>query len=558
MSRTQPHVRADIYSFDPPIEGMNRKNFMLNDIFFPKPPVTKGRAKYTVSLPSKTNSSTSKSGSGPVVNLPSKLNPGNSGAFGRKSDAASVSNWRKPSSSPLTAQPSVNENSPQVLETVSRSPPPESSSVKATVPNSQSPTVSVTGSAKQQQRTSKMPVGADVAFYRDSRAGDSKEEGVTVKFIVSSELEEESSTAASTGERVVSKVDDVANASSLDSKKESTGDMAAYSPARSNNMPWPKSPKALHTKDSPSRAPDPEHLRAVWSSTSNKAEAPSVNSLAKIADDLGAVPFTIQEVKSEDGGTPPPPSSGPPSRMSSYDVTRAFQQVPTPSVSSSTSRSGHLSNVSSPPTTHRQPHPPNPVPTPNMRPMYPGYGSPMMSSPSQSMVYPMSMTPSPRPMVPTAQQYPQPMWMGPPPPGTMMRSPYMTQLMPYPPPPGYPPPQNMQGGMHPPPQPNGTPGRPNGLPLISPVLAHAHASPMYTPSPVLMHAQAVPPPHNHNHTHPYPNPGQPPRQGQPPRAGYDHHSHPGGPYAHTPSHPHPPQGALYNAVPSNSFDRPSW
>lgn len=239
-------------------------------------------------------------------------------------------------------------------------------------------------------------------------------------------------------------------------------------------MPWPKSPKALRTKDSPSRVPDSGELKALWSSTANRTEEPAMNSLAKIGDDMGAVPFTIQDVKSEDGGTPPPPASGPPSRMSLHDVTRAFQTVPTQSISSSTPRSGVLSTVSSPPTTHRQPlpnNPPNPMSTSNMRSMYPPYGSPMLSSPSPTMIYPTSMTPSPVPRPMVATPYGQPMWVAAPPPGTMMRpvpSSYI-HLMPYPPP-GYPapPPQGMQGGMHPPPQPNGTPGRPNGIPLVSP------------------------------------------------------------------------------------------
>lgn len=227
MSKTQPHVRADIYSFEPPIEGMNRKDFSINDIHFRKPAFLKGKPKYIVSLPSKAVPSVPKSGSGPVVNLPSKLNPGNTGTFGRKSDASNVASWRKPPPSPLATQPSANQDSPQILETVSRSPPPESSSVKTTVTSSQSPTVSVTGSAKQQQRA-KMGVGADVAFYRDSRAGESKEEAVAVKFIVSSELEEESS-SKETMNRIVSKVNDATSAS-LEGRKQSTvSPTASYS-----------------------------------------------------------------------------------------------------------------------------------------------------------------------------------------------------------------------------------------------------------------------------------------------------------------------------------------
>ena len=54
-----------------------------------------------------------------------------------------------------------------------------------------------------------------------------------------------------------------------------------------------KSPKAFAAKESPARAPDPEHLKAVWSQTAAQEALPVVNSLEGIADDLTAVPFTL-------------------------------------------------------------------------------------------------------------------------------------------------------------------------------------------------------------------------------------------------------------------------
>ncbi|CAL1696425.1 unnamed protein product [Somion occarium] len=533
MSKTQPHIRSDIYTFDPPIEHMNRRDFHLNDIFFRKPLVVKGRVKYTVLLPSRR--ATSSKAIGPVVNLPAKSVAG----FGRKNGASDGSSWRKPPPSPLSSQPAVGEEGPQTLETVSRSPPPESSSVKTTE-FSERPTVSVTAAAAAKSRPQpKMPAGTDVAFYRDSRAEDlSKQAKATVKFIVSSELEEEPSSVvggftnhdatspapkADATDKVAVKADGLKLAPEV--KRQSAAELGPNSPARSNSLPWPKPSKTSGSKDSPSRAPDPEHLKAVWSSPAHKSSVSPVNSLENIGDDLTGVPFTIQDVKSEGGETPPPPSSGPPSRMSLHDVTRAFQQVPTSSSSlSSSHRTGPLSGLSSPSAAHRQPvptHPPSSVPTPNLRPMYPAYPSPMLSSPSPTMVYPMSMTPSPVPrhmVVPGPSQYPQPMWVPvpgpPPPPGTMMRpmaSPYGPQYMPYPT--GAPmyaghPQSNAQGSM-PPPQPNGVSNRPNGVNVMSPVLAHAN--PMYAPSPVLMHTpvSALPPGHT------YPNHSQQPRgQGQ--------------------------------------------
>lgn len=306
---------------------------------------------------------------------------------------------------------------------------------------------------------------------------------------------------------------------------------------------------------------------------------------------MPAVPLSIFDVKSEDGETPPPTtSSNPPSRMSQHDVTRAFQQVPTSAHSNLVPHgpaSASHTSITSPPTrplNHAMPPPPHPGAS--VRPMYPGHGypSPLLGSPSPTVVYPMSMTPSPipRPMVVNGgPQYPQPMWVpipGPPTsqPNGMMRPgpPYGPQLMPYPPPGGmYPPPHNMQGNV--PQAPNGMQNRPpNGMPLLSPVMAHAHAHPhphngpphpVYAQSPVLMHASAQGHP-----GHAYPGPNH--SQHQPPRGrgAYDPshahahpHAHPPAPgmMPYTPGGSHPPHQAAptYTAVPSNaSFDRPHW
>ena len=299
---------------------------------------------------------------------------------------------------------------------------------------------------------------------------------------------------------------------------------------------------------------------------------------------MPAVSFSILEVKSEDGETPPPTtSSNPPSRMSQHDVTRAFQQVPTSSSTATTHRvapaptpsaamitsppSRPLNHAMPPPQQHLQQHPGGPV-----RSMYPGYPSPLLSSPSPTVVYPMSMTPSPipRPMVVNGAppQYPQAMWVpmpGPPTsaPNGMVRPapPYGAPLMPYPPPPAgmYAPPPGMQGGV-PHQQPNGMQNRvPNGM-MLSPVMPQAHAHPhphphggpppsMYAQSPVLMHSPAA----GHQVGHTYPHANQPPR-GQM-RGAYDHT--PGMMPFSTAGPHHPPQGApTYTAVPSNSFDRP--
>jgi serine/arginine repetitive matrix protein 2 len=268
----------------------------------------------------------------------------------------------------------------------------------------------------------------------------------------------------------------------------------------------------MSLKESPARGPDPEHLRAVWSQTSNKSGLHSVNSLEGIADDLTALPFTLQEVKSEDGETPPPSVSAAPSRMSLHDVTKAFQQVPSSSSNSSTS------HRSPPITATPATRPPNyayalPPPPPNsMRPNYGAYPSPMLShSPSPGIMYPHPMASSPVPSrMPVnghTPVYNPPMWMsmtGPPPQnhGNMMRpmaSPYPAQLMPYPSPAtpamyASQSPANMQNTSQ---QAGGQNSRDRNMSLMSPVMPHA-APAMYG-SPVLLHTPVMSVPQNHSY-----------------------------------------------------------
>lgn len=194
MSKTVPHVRSDIFSWDPPIEGMNRRDFHLNDILFQRPHVMKGRIRYNISLPRFHR------GGKPVVNLPPRPNgPPVNGTFGKRGEADEASTWRKPA--PPTPNPLVKGlESQEGLATTSRSPPPETPSAAVTSPKSKteevtSPTVSVAAAVRSRTQP-KMPHGSDVAFYRDSRSDNAPAPGTAVKFIFSSELEESTATAA--------------------------------------------------------------------------------------------------------------------------------------------------------------------------------------------------------------------------------------------------------------------------------------------------------------------------------------------------------------------------
>ena len=314
-------------------------------------------------------------------------------------------------------------------------------------------------------------------------------------------------------------------------------------PTQHTSTTWP----AFSLKESPARAPDPEHLKAVWSQASDKAKLPAINSLEGIVDDLTALPFTLQDVKSEDGETPPP--SVVPTRMTMHDVTRAFQQVPPSSSSSSIHR---VTSISPPTPMHpsqRQLGYSYALPPPTnaeLRPNFSPYSSPMLShSPTPAMIFPPPMQNHvPRiPMNGHTSVY-NPMWVTLAGPTTQnnggmirpMGSPYQAQMIPYPSPSTpavYGPPPNMPNNISTAPsQTNATRGR---IPLMSPAMPHVapHSNvPMYAGSPVLVHTPMQMAP-----GHPY-LAGPPGRRTDPP-------GHP--PLQQTPSH-----NTGY------TFVRPSW
>lgn len=346
-------------------------------------------------------------------------------------------------------------------------------------------------------------------------------------------------------------------------------------PSHASALPWAKSP---------ARVPDPEHLKAVWSQAPSKERISTHNSLKGISDELPAVPFNFQDVKSDDGGTSPPGSTpgpvAPPSRMSASEVTRAFQTVPPgPSnpLTPSSSRSNPFSSTTSSPLGGPKVLKPAPGPigylppqfNPNARPHYLGYPSPMTShSPSPTLMYshvmPNGMTHPPAP-----SPYGQPMWMhvgtmspqtpqmGRPPPPTQ----YSPSLMPYHPVPGG------QNGMYQPPpghhNPQGSPasyGSPTGSHmLVSPVLPHATPvqahMPMYAASPVML---TVPPPGSAPQPQPYPGAVGMGRGGMPVRNPMDSRQRPPTGPPGAPGVRFPPHNPGYTHVSPQSFIRPSW
>ncbi|KNZ71252.1 hypothetical protein J132_00104, partial [Termitomyces sp. J132] len=524
-------LRMDILSFDPPVQGMNKRDLSVNDVLFHKPSGGyRAKSKYRVNLPR----------SRPALRIgitPQQLpfKAAGVGAFGRPSEADGMPSWRKPI---LTKQ--EEENVISVIENdLATSPTAKASSVVVGSTLVSKPPASTTkshGATHARPRAPKMPAGSAVAIYRDSRIDVvDVDPHTSVNFIVGSELESQQPSQATTPNEQLNVAVTLpippalssdsmqnVNKSQINGIKEATSSLA---PPSKSSLPMP-------VKDSPARGPDPEHLRAVWSQTSNKAGIHGVNSLEGIGDDLTALPFTLQDVKSEDGETPPPSVSAPPSRMSIHDVTKAFQQVPESSSNSSSSRR-------TPPLTAPPARPPNyaygllPHPTNTIRPSY-SYAPPIMS-PSPSLMYPSVMPTSPAPgRMPInghTPLYGQPMWMAMPAgsaPQThanMMRpmtSPYPAHMITYSPGPpmyGPQPPANQaqQSG----PQMN----RDRSIPMMSPVMPPA--GPVMYGSPIMMPAHAAVAP-NHSYLVPpgrgqtrVDNSGQIPQTPQQPHSPYN-------------------------------------
>lgn len=333
---------------------------------------------------------------------------------------------------------------------------------------------------------------------------------------------------------------------------------------------WGKSPLSFSARS----APDPEHLKAVWSQAPGRSAGSTSNSLKGIADDLPSIPFTVQDMKSEDGETPPP-SAPPtaPSRLSLQEVTRAFQQVPdappqnVPSRPPSYAQTPLLSSGNA--QNHRSTQPVA-ITLPQqhgVRPAFGPYPHTMVGhSPSPTLMYAPGV-PSPVAHHRMAVSGPSPpiahgMWLPTPPPPPSQPGSFMR-------PTGVPPPQQM---MYPSPAPGPAPGvsgqmmhrrmsvvSPAGVPAPSaPSMYHGHPmdiqSHMHARSPHLSHAHAVGHPVQHMHVgHMFSSPqsGQAPamyavpvgagRGGMVPRPGYEGYP------------PVAPHNGSYQSVPSTSF-----
>ena len=344
------------------------------------------------------------------------------------------------------------------------------------------------------------------------------------------------------------------------------------SPLRSLPVTPPPQSISSSWSKSPARVPDPEHLKAVWSQASEKDSAPTVNSLKEIADDLTTVPFSILEVKSEDGGTPPPQVPvAPPSRMSASEVTRAFQTVPSAPSNNSPLHTNPFNPGLSPPLgVHDKALRQAPVGFPQppsaqhiARPHYMGYPASMEShSPSPPTLVYSHVMPNGMQSSPSGTPYGQPLWMqlGP----QMVRpqppSPYNPSLMPYHMP-------SAQNGVYPSsvgaPSSQGSPApypsAPPSQMLVSPVLPQAAPVPphmMYATSPMLV---PVPPPGGAPvQPHPYPGVVGMGRNNVPLRNPIDSRQPPNTTHPQQQASRFPVHNSGFSQVPPQTFVRPSW
>jgi serine/arginine repetitive matrix protein 2 len=171
-------VRWDILTWDPPVEGMSKRDFSLNEVLFRKTTGIKGRPRPRVNLPRSGNSRFR--GKSPST-----------GAFGRPRGGDDAQTWRR--SEPLQEVTEVPEPS-NALETVSVSPPPVPQEEIKT-PNSPVTTtpqlrVGASENLGRQKAQRKTLVVDDVGFYRSRTDVPGAEAATAVSFTVSSELDD--------------------------------------------------------------------------------------------------------------------------------------------------------------------------------------------------------------------------------------------------------------------------------------------------------------------------------------------------------------------------------
>lgn len=179
-SSTMPdYVRWDILSWNPPVEGMNKRSFSINDVLFKK---FKGH-RYQVTLPRSVRT-------GPRVHIPtmsSRVSP----LYGRPKTLDDLVSWRRGPSDTKDQKSEKPMSSVRPLDVISHSPRPSIASLED-LP--EPITVDDTSTKLEKQlirprNQPKLPPGSAIGFYRNPTLTIQQPNG-TVNFTVISELED--------------------------------------------------------------------------------------------------------------------------------------------------------------------------------------------------------------------------------------------------------------------------------------------------------------------------------------------------------------------------------
>ncbi|KAG8905936.1 hypothetical protein FRB99_007941 [Tulasnella sp. 403] len=378
------------------------------------------------------------------------------GGFGRGAGVDEPS-WRRPATETKLAASATSPLPPVVeVDAVSRSPPP---TIISELPKEVGPSHSegkgdTTSPTWSSRSKGKLPLGMDVAFYREDIQPDVASR---VRFTVSSELDdprpEEHFEEGPSHISAETTMDEKASDQTPSSQSAST----LLTPPVAHATTWAKSPLGFPV--SPARAEaDPQGIKAVWEHPADKI-ATVENSLKDINDDFpAAIPLSVQDMKSDEGdgkadgettSAPVPSSQRPdPPRISLQDAHRSFQVVPpSPATSNRAPTYQPLTPSAAPPRPVQATHPSQtsspymmpqvaPLPSPGgygVRPFAPTPApgmvwtpaSPYMSNASLGPRLPQSSSTGPSPPIP------QGMWMSQQQqPGTPFTGPFQYTVMP--------------------------------------------------------------------------------------------------------------------------------
>lgn len=133
-------VRWEILSFEPPVEGMTKRNLSVNDVLFRRPAVSYNKIRYRVYLPKRKQSprQSSRNIQGSVKSADAGKEE--QGAFGRPKISESTP-WRSPEISNAPVLENEGKQTASALNVTSRSPPPDVPTKTSIANTNQSPVV---------------------------------------------------------------------------------------------------------------------------------------------------------------------------------------------------------------------------------------------------------------------------------------------------------------------------------------------------------------------------------------------------------------------------------